>query len=63
MKKEKKWEVHKGYMFEVFLISFIYWSSLLMIFIWLNRRLANLKERIADLEREEREKEGEAENK
>jgi hypothetical protein len=50
-------------MFEVFLISLIYWSSLLMIFIWLNRRLANLKERIADLEREEREKEGEAENK
>jgi predicted permease len=55
--------VHKGYMFEVFIISLIYWSSLLMIFIWLNRRLAHLKEKISDLEREEREKEGETENK
>ena len=37
-------------MFEVFIVSVIYWTALLMVFLWLNRRLAHLKERIADLE-------------
>ncbi len=49
-------------MFEVFLVSIIYWTSLLVVFIWLNRRLSSLKERIVDLEvggseREKREEE------
>jgi hypothetical protein len=37
-------------MYEVFLVSVIYGTALLMVFLWLNRRLAHLKERIADLE-------------
>jgi hypothetical protein len=37
-------------MFEVFIVSVIYWTALLLVFLWLNRRLAHLKERIADLE-------------
>lgn len=37
-------------MFEVFLVSIIYWMALLAVFIWLNRRLSLLKEKIADLE-------------
>lgn len=37
-------------MFEILLISIIYWTSLLVLFIWLNRRLSALKERIAFLE-------------
>jgi len=37
-------------MFEVFIVSVIYWTALLMVFLWLNRRLAHLKERIVDLE-------------
>ena len=35
---------------EVFVVSVIYWTALLLVFLWLNRRLATLKERIADLE-------------
>jgi len=38
------------YMYEVFLVSIIYWTTLLVLFIWLNRRLSVLKERLADLE-------------
>jgi hypothetical protein len=37
-------------MFEVFIVSAIYWTVLLIVFLWLNRRLAYLKQRIADLE-------------
>lgn len=37
-------------MYEVLIVSIIYWMSLLAIFIWLNRRLSTLKERIAFLE-------------
>jgi len=37
-------------MFEIFLVSIIYWIALLAVFIWLNRRLSALKERIAFLE-------------
>ncbi|MEA2074527.1 MAG: hypothetical protein U9O85_02160 [Euryarchaeota archaeon] len=39
-------------MFEIFLASIIYWSSLLAVFVWLNKRLSSLKEKIADLEAE-----------
>ncbi|MCW3132765.1 MAG: hypothetical protein N2V78_00280 [Methanophagales archaeon] len=38
------------YVYEVFLVSFIYWTALLVLFIWLNRRLSVLRERIAVLE-------------
>ncbi|MBC8521733.1 MAG: hypothetical protein H8D26_07070 [Methanomicrobia archaeon] len=44
-------------MFEIFLVSIIYWTSLLVLFIWLNRRLSALKERIAFLEAGVEEKE------
>ena len=37
-------------MYEVFVVSVIYWTALLLVFLWLNRRLAHLKQRIADLE-------------
>lgn len=37
-------------MYEVFLVSVIYWTTLLILFVWLNRRLSALKNRIADLE-------------
>ncbi|MFZ2070357.1 MAG: hypothetical protein WAV32_01875 [Halobacteriota archaeon] len=37
-------------MSNILLVSIIYWLSLLAIFIWLNRRLAALKERVAFLE-------------
>ena len=35
---------------ELFLVSVIYWISILVVFIWLNRRLSYLTGRIADLE-------------
>ena len=37
-------------MYEVFLVSVIYWTTLLVLFIWLGRRLSVLRERIAVLE-------------
>jgi len=46
-------------MYEILVVSIIYWLSLLAIFIWLNRRLAALKERVAFLEAELEEKGGE----
>ncbi len=47
------------YMYEVFLVSVIYWTALLILFVWLNRRLSVLKERIADLEVEGKSKKDE----
>lgn len=43
-------------MFEVFLVSIIYWIALLIIFIWFNKRLSSLKERIAGLDKEVKER-------
>ena len=37
-------------MYEILVVSVIYWLALLAIFVWLNRRLAALKERISFLE-------------
>ena len=37
-------------MLEVFLVSVVYWTSLLLLFVWLNRRVQRLTERIAMLE-------------
>jgi hypothetical protein len=37
-------------MLEVFLVSVVYWTSLLLLFIWLNRRVQRLSERLAMLE-------------
>ena len=37
-------------MIEVFLVSVVYWTSLLLLFVWLNRRVQRLTERIAMLE-------------
>jgi hypothetical protein len=37
-------------MLDVFLVSVIYWLSLLIIFLWLNRRLARLTEKLSELE-------------
>lgn len=43
-------------MYEVFFVSIIYWTALLVLFIWLNKRLSALKEEIAFWEVEEEEK-------
>ncbi len=40
----------------IFVVSVIYWTTLLVLFVWLNRRLSALKERIAELEGEKQEK-------
>ena len=37
-------------MLEVFLVSVVYWTSLLLLFVWLNRRVQRLTESIAMLE-------------
>ena len=37
-------------MLEVFLVSVVYWTSLLFLFVWLNRRVQRLTERLATLE-------------
>lgn len=37
-------------MYEVFLVSVIYWLSLLGIILWLNRRLALLTRQVSELE-------------
>ena len=34
----------------IFVVSVIYWTTLLVLFVWLNRRLSALKERIVELE-------------
>ncbi|NQE05645.1 hypothetical protein C5S32_07230 [ANME-1 cluster archaeon GoMg1] len=34
----------------IFVVSVVYWTTLLVLFVWLNRRLSVLKERIAELE-------------
>ncbi len=39
-------------MFEVFLVSAVYWSSLLVLFVWLHRRLQELTGRIELLEKD-----------
>ena len=36
----------------IFVVSVIYWTTLLVLFVWLNKRLSSLKEKIADLEAE-----------
>ena len=36
----------------VFVVAIIYWTAILVLFLWLSRRLAALKARIVDLERE-----------
>jgi hypothetical protein len=37
-------------MLEVFLVSVVYWISLLLLFVWLNRRVERLTARLAILE-------------
>ena len=37
-------------MLEVFLVSVVYWASLLFLFVWLNRRVQRLTARLAMLE-------------
>jgi len=37
-------------MLEVFLVSVVYWTSLLFLFVWLNRRVQRLTARLAMLE-------------
>ncbi len=38
-------------MWEVFFVSVIYWTALLFLFIWLNRRVQRLTARLAMLDR------------
>lgn len=38
--------------FELFLVSAVYWGCILIVFIWLSRRLSSLKKRLSDLEKE-----------
>jgi hypothetical protein len=37
-------------MLEVFLVSVVYWISLLLLFVWLNRRVQQLTARLEMLE-------------
>jgi hypothetical protein len=37
-------------MLEVFLVSVVYWTSLLFLFVWLNLRVQRLTARLATLE-------------
>ena len=39
-------------MLEVFLVSVVYWISLLFLYVWLNHRVQRLTERLAMLEGE-----------
>jgi len=39
-------------MLEVFLVSVVYWTALLFLFVWLNRRVQLLTARLAMLEGE-----------
>ena len=43
-------------MIKIFIAAIVYWLFILVLFIWLNRQLAALKERIAFLEAKEDEK-------
>ena len=36
----------------IFVVAIVYWTAILVLFLWLSRRLAALKARIGDLERE-----------
>ena len=47
----------------VFVVAIIYWTAILVLFLWLSRRLAALKARIEDLEHEVVEEGGEGEDK
>ena len=44
-------------MLEVFLVSVIYWTALLFLFIWLNRRVQRLTARLAVLDGDRGDKE------
>jgi hypothetical protein len=44
-------------MLEVFLVSVLYWLSLLLLFAWLNRRVQHLTARLAMLEGDSADKE------
>ena len=46
-------------MIKIFIASVVYWLLILVVFIWLSRRLTLLRERIAFLEAEREEKEEE----
>ncbi|MCW7072592.1 MAG: hypothetical protein OCU20_01640 [Methanophagales archaeon] len=35
----------------VFVVAIIYWTAILVLFLWLSRRLAALKAKVMDLER------------
>jgi len=48
LNKENKVVVRR--MLDIFLVSVIYWLSLLVIFLWLNRRLVLLTKRLSELE-------------
>lgn len=39
---------------EVFIVSTIYWISIILILVWINRRISELKERIRKLEGEQK---------
>ena len=43
-------------MIKIFIAAIVYWLFILVLFIWLNRQLAALKERIVFLEAKEDEK-------
>ena len=44
-------------MIEIFIASVVYWLSIVVLYIWLNRRLVELKARIGYLETRMEEKE------
>ena len=44
-------------MLELFLVSMVYWIAILVLFVWLNRRVEQLTWRLALLERDGAERE------
>ena len=36
----------------IFVVAIVYWTAILVLFLWLSRRLAALNARVMDLERE-----------
>lgn len=38
--------------FEVFLVSTLYWGSILLLFIWLSKRLSALREKLSKIDSE-----------
>lgn len=44
-------EVHELVYRGVFVVAIIYWTAILVLFLWLSRRLAALKAKVMDLER------------